>query len=65
MTHPMAPASLDDAALEEVRRLEKEMDTVLVAVDPSPRLADLSDDDLAKLRQAEQRLGVVMVAYDA
>ena len=65
MIQPMAPASLDDAALAEIRRLEKEMDTVLVALDPSPRLAALSEQDLLKLRRAEERLGVVMVAYHA
>ncbi len=64
MTQPMAPAKLDDTTLEEIRNLEKEMDTVLVALDPVPSLADLSQADLEKLRQAEQRLGVVMVAYN-
>lgn len=65
MTHAMAPAKLDDAALDELRHLEQEMGTVLVALDPAPSLAHLSEDKLERLRQAEARLGVVMVAYDA
>ncbi len=65
MTHAMAPARLDDAALDELRHLEEEMGTVLVALNPAPTLAELSDDKLERLRQAESRLGVVMVAYDA
>jgi len=65
MTEHLAPARLDDAALDELRRLEREMDTVLVALEPAPAYADLPADKLAKLRNAEAKLGVVMVAYDA
>ncbi|MCZ7597237.1 MAG: hypothetical protein M5U09_05075 [Gammaproteobacteria bacterium] len=41
------------------------MDTVLVALEPAPAYADLPADKIAKLRDAEAKLGVVMVAYDA
>jgi hypothetical protein len=65
MTTSLTPASLDENALEEIRRLEKETDTVLVALKPAPALADLDTRQLGKIRDAEKRLGVVMVAYDA
>lgn len=64
MTHPLAPAKLDDDALKEIRALESETRTVLVALEPQPTLATLSEHDLQTIRAAEQRLGVVMVAYD-
>lgn len=65
MSDNLTPAALDPSALDEIRNLEKEMGKVLVALDPAPAYADLTKEQLEKLRAAEQRLGVVMVAYDA
>ena len=64
MSHSLPPAQLDDDALAQIQELEHEMDTVLVALEPSPLLAELSADKLAKLKDAEERLGVVMLAYE-
>jgi hypothetical protein len=64
MARNLSPARLDDSTLAEIRSLENEMGKVLVALDPVPGYAELSADELQKLRDVEQRLGVVMVAYE-
>ena len=58
------PASLNDAALEELRSLESDLGTVAVALEANAPPADLSADQLARLKDTETRLGVVIVAYD-
>ncbi len=64
MARNLNPARLDDSTLAEIRNLENEMGKVLVALDPVPGYAELSAEQLQKLRDVEQRLGVVMVAYE-
>jgi hypothetical protein len=64
MTQNLVPAKLDDSAISEIRDLEQETNTVLVALNPAPTYAELSTEAIGKLRKVEQRLGVVMVAYN-
>ena len=58
------PATISDNDLEEIKSLEKGLEKVIVAVEKQPRLAELSDAELARLQQAEKKIGVVMLAYD-
>ena len=58
------PAPLDDTAVRDIRSLEDDLGRVVVALQPPKTPAALSDDDLARLQEVEQRLGVVIVAYE-
>ena len=58
------PASLDEAAIEKVHRLEQELGKVLVAYEQSAPIADLSKEQLEVIAEAERKLGKVLVAYD-
>ena len=64
MASQYKPATISDNELEQIKSLEKGLDTVIVAVEQQPSYAALSDDDLARLQKAEEKLGVVMLAYD-
>jgi hypothetical protein len=59
----MKVADLDDARLQKVRALEKELGTYLVALEPEVQLATLNEDQVARLQIAERELGVVLLAY--
>ena len=58
------PASIDPSKLECLQGLEANLGKVLVALEPRPSIARLSDEELRKLQEAEEQLGVVIVAYD-
>ena len=57
-------ASLDDSKLDCLRGLERRLGKVLVAREPRATLAALSDAEVAQVKEAEQQLGVVLVAYE-
>jgi|LSQX01.1.fsa_nt_gb hypothetical protein len=59
----MQPARLEEARLSRLRRLEQEMGTCLVALEPRAELADLSQEQMQQLQAGEQELGVVLLAY--
>ncbi|GJL82375.1 MAG: hypothetical protein DHS20C01_20090 [marine bacterium B5-7] len=65
MSASLSPAPLDTTALNEIKHLEEEIGSVVVALEPMPAYANLDNDQLQRLRETEQRLGVVMVAYDS
>ena len=65
MASRFQPATLDGSKLEEVKALENELGRVVVALEPSVVVADLSASELDRIKGAEERLGVVIVAYDA
>ena len=58
------PASIDPSKLECLQGLEANLGKVLVALEQNPPIARLSDEELRKLQEAEEQLGVVIVAYD-
>ncbi len=58
------PVALDDSKLECLQGLESKLGKLLVALEPRAPLASLSETELAEVREAEQQLGVVLVAYD-
>lgn len=58
------PAKLDDSKVNEIQSLESELGKTVVAVEPYPEPADMSPQQLDKLKKAEENLGVVLVAYD-
>lgn len=60
----MHPAEISDNQLKEIRKLEQDLDKVLVAVEPEPQFAELSGEELTSLQNAEKELGVVMLAYE-
>lgn len=57
-------ASLDNASLDKIKALETELGLVLLAVSPIPKVAGLSQSQLAEIQNEERKLGKVLVAYD-
>jgi hypothetical protein len=62
-TPHLRPAQLGDAALDDVRRLEQQLGTPLVAYESETPYAALTDDQLAEIRRVESTLGVRLLAY--
>jgi len=59
-------AAITDEQLLKIRALEKELDTVLVAVEGTPETttyASLDQYQLSRLRETEEDLNCVVVAY--
>jgi maleate cis-trans isomerase len=59
----LRPAALDDAALEELHRLEQRLGTPVVAYEAASPYADLSAEQLAEIQRTESALGVRLLAY--
>ncbi len=59
----MKVAQLDQARLEKVHALEKELGVWVVALEPEVQLADLSMEQMKKVQVKEKELGVVLLAY--
>lgn len=62
-TGNMHIAKLDDRALQQLHALENQLGASVVALQPDPGYADLSDEQLKALQAAEQALGRVLIAY--
>lgn len=58
------PAEIDDAKVEEIRNLESELGKTVVAVESEPEPASMTPAQLDRLKQAEEGMGVVLVAYE-
>ena len=57
-------ASLDENQLAEVKALEEEFGVGLLALQPATlKLADLTPEQVEKLRASEETLDVMLVAY--
>lgn len=56
-------AQLSEKKLKKLRKFEKELDAWILAVQPAADLADLNEDQLARIQALEQELGVVLLAY--
>ena len=63
--HRPRPAMLEDAELAQVKRLEDELgdDSVVVAYAKTLEPAELSAEQLERLRKMEEELGVYHVAW--
>lgn len=58
------PADLDDTKLKELHALEAELGKTVIAVESRGEPAVMTPKDLDKLKQVEDRLGVVLVAHE-
>jgi len=56
-------ARLDEAALEKLRVIEAAFGSTIIALEPQYPLAELSAEQVSRLRALEQELGVVLLAY--
>jgi len=63
MSPQMKIARLDQAAVEQIRLLEKEMGVQIMAFEPGSELAKLTDEQLARIKSLEDALGVVLLVY--
>ena len=59
----MKIANLDDAGLKRIQQMEEAMGTLIVALEPHVPLAELSEEQMAKLQALEKELNVVLLAY--
>ncbi|HSK60742.1 MAG TPA: hypothetical protein VK935_16995 [Actinomycetospora sp.] len=59
----LRPAALDEAALDDLRRLEERLGIPVVAYEAASPYADLTDAQLAEIQRAEAALGVRLLAY--
>lgn len=57
-------APLTESGVEEIHSLESDLGKVVLALKPGAPIARLSKEQLARLTDLEQRLGVVIVAYE-
>ena len=56
-------AQLDEREFQRLRELETELGVTLVALEPDPAFAELSAEQLQKLKTAERELKTVLIAY--
>jgi hypothetical protein len=56
-------ADLDEKNIAKIQYLEKQMGTMILALQTVHLFAALSDEAISKIRQLEQELGVVILAY--
>lgn len=59
------PAKVDQQQLSEIKALEEQLGTVVLAMDSQQNTyAELDASQLAELQAAEKKLGVVMLAFE-
>lgn len=56
-------AHLDNDQLHQIYTLEEELDLCVIAMEPGLELAQLNDEQLAKVQQVENELGVTLIVY--
>jgi len=59
----MKIANLDEEGIERIRQMEDAMDSLIVALEPHYPLAELSAEQVSRLQDLENELGVVLIAY--
>ncbi|QSZ66971.1 hypothetical protein RJ40_05420 [Methanofollis aquaemaris] len=59
-----AYAHLSEEKLKQLRKIEEEFGTVLVAYEKVPAFAALSDDEVREVREKEKKLGKILIAYE-
>ncbi len=57
-------AMLDESQISKIRDLERDLGTHIMAVERTCHWADLSEDALRRLKETEQELGVMLLAYE-
>ncbi len=55
---------LDKSGMTRLQSLEKELGCCLVALEPKPKLAHISAEQLRKLQSAEKELDAVILAFN-
>jgi hypothetical protein len=58
-------AQLDNATLHNLQQLESELGVVLVAIEPDPAPATLTEQQLQRIQELERQTGKVLLAYTA
>ena len=58
------PAPLDDNGLKALQALEKDLGLTMVAVKQDPQPAQLTEEQLAKLKNVEDQTGTTIIAYE-
>lgn len=56
-------AELSDEQRQQLQALEQELSAHILALEPKVSLLDLSAAQLSRLKEVEEQLGVVLVAY--
>jgi len=59
----LEPAQLSNDQVEQVKQLETELDTLLLAVEEPMRFAQLTESQIRELQKTEEALGCVVLAY--
>ncbi len=59
----MKIANLDEAGLKRIQQMEEAMGSLIVALEPHIPLAELSEEQMEKLKTLEEDLDVVLIAY--
>ncbi len=54
---------LNQQQMQQLKSLENELGTVVVAVEPETQVAELPPDKLRRLQQAEREMGMILLAY--
>jgi hypothetical protein len=55
----------DERQFRRITELERELGSVVVAYSGRPALADLSDEELASVRDVEEELGLTLLVFRA
>ena len=55
--------SIDKADLAKVQALEQQLGCCIVALEPQPQLAEISQDQLKQLQSLEKKMNAVLLAY--
>lgn len=58
-------ARLDREKIAMLHELEGKIGTWVIAVEPAATMTEINDDQLKKLKELEEELGVILLAYKA
>jgi hypothetical protein len=59
--YKIARLAQDQADL--IQGLEKDLDVCMIAMEPGLEIAELEENDLKKVKDLEQKLGVTLIVY--
>lgn len=54
---------LNQQQMQQLKSLEEELGTLVIAVEPQTQVAELPPDKLNRLQQAEREMGMILLAY--
>jgi hypothetical protein len=58
-------ARLDREKIAMLHELEGKIGTWVIAVEPASTMAEINEDQLKKLKELEEEMGVILLAYKA